>query len=286
MDDRAVGASVGPVVQSWSSTDCILYALGVGCGSESLTDDLAFTTENSEGRPQRVLPTYPLVVAARLRDIYEALGSIDWTKVVHGEQSIEIHRPLHPDDQVLLTTRIADIYDKGTSAVVHLQSEGRDAASGEPVFTTRAGLFFRDAGGWGGDRGPASAGWTVDGDPRWTVRHTTAPNQALLYRLSGDRNPLHSDPSRAEAAGFSRPILHGLCTFGYAGRALLDSACDGHPERFLGMSGRFSRPVYPGDALNTRVWPASEAGNALFDVCLDDGTPVIAQGRFSYRAAT
>lgn len=281
MDSSAIGISVGPVEQGWTPTDCILYALGVGCAADDPLEDLAFTTEHTTGTPQRVLPTYPVVVAARLREIYRRIPGLDMSTVVHGDQSIELHRPLTPDATVMLTTRVADVFDKGKGALLRLESQGRDPQTGELVFTSRAGLFVRGAGGWGGDRGPAAPAWSPTGDPVRTIRYVTAPDQALLYRLSGDRNPLHSDPAVASRAGFERPILHGLCTFGYAGRALLAGVCDADPARFLRLSGRFSRPVTPGQALVTRIWTDVE-GHALFDVTLDDGTEVLSQGVFDY----
>jgi acyl dehydratase len=279
MDVTCVGASIGPVEQSWTSTDTILYALGVGAGDDDPTQELAFTTEHSTGVPQAVLPTFPVVVAARLREIYRYLGDVDWSQVVHGEQSIAVLRPLTPDGSVQLTTRIASIHDKGSGALVELESIGRDPESGTDVFVSRMGLFIRGAGGWGGERGPDRRPWASPGAPTAEVRQQTRPSQALLYRLSGDRNPLHSDPEAARRAGFSRPILHGLCTFGFAGRALLMTACGGDPAQFGSMTARFSRPVQPGDALTTRVW-LDPQGDALFDVVLDDGREVLSQGRF------
>lgn len=279
MDVTCVGSSVGPVQQSWTSTDCILYALGVGAGADDPTQELAFTTEHSAGVQQAVLPTFPVVVAARLREIYRHLGDVDWSQVVHGDQSITLLRPLTPDGSVQLTTRIAAVYDKGSGALVQLESVGRDPVAGGDVFVSRMGLFIRGAGGWGGDRGPDRPTWSVPGAPTAQVRQRTLPSQALLYRLSGDRNPLHSDPDAARRAGFSQPILHGLCTFGFAGRALLHAACGGDPTRFGSMTARFSRPVQPGNALTTRVWLDPD-GNALFDVVLDDGREVLSQGRF------
>lgn len=281
MDSSAVGISIGPVEQSWTSTDCILYALGVGCGADDPLADLEFTTEHTTGTAQKVLPTYPLVVAARLREIYREIPGLDMSKVVHGDQSIEIHRPLTPEGRVMLTTRVADVFDKGSGALLRLESQGLDPESGEPVFTSCAGLFVRGAGGWGGERGPAPAQWVPVGEPVQSIRYVTAPDQALLYRLSGDRNPLHSDPAVAAKAGFERPILHGLCTFGYAGRALLAGVCGGDPDRFVRMSGRFSKPVTPGQALVIRLWKVRD-GHALFEVTLDDGTALLSQGEFEY----
>ena len=280
MDITAVGATVGPVEETWSTADCLLYAVGIGAGAADPLTELAFTTENAAGRPPLAFPTYAVVVAARLREIYQALGPIDWTKVVHGDQSVELFRPLATDGHVLLTTHIAGIYDKGSGAFVQLEATAIDAIDRKPVFTSRAGLFIRGAGGWGGDRGPTADLWAPEGEPAYQWRERTNPNQALIYRLSGDRNPLHSDPAVANAARFPRPILHGLCTFGFAGRGLLASVCNGDPARFRCMSARFSNPVFPGDSLITSMW-LTDSDHVLFQTKLENGTVVLDHGRFS-----
>src|ERR671919_125613 len=142
----------------------------------------------------------------------------------------------------------------GAGAVVATETRATSVTDGEPLFTTRASLFIRGEGGWGGERGPSSSFAAPERAPDHEVTYQTRVDQALLYRLSGDRNPLHSDPKFAAMAGFDRPILHGLCTYGFTGRALLHSLCDGDPARFRSMGGRFSSPVFPGEALTVRVW--------------------------------
>jgi acyl dehydratase len=165
--------------------------------------------------------------------------------------------------------------------VVVLESESVDAATGEPLFKTTMSAFIRGAGGFGGERG-SSAPKNVrpDRDPDREVTYETQPDQALVYRLSGDRNPLHSDPEFAKLAGFDRPILHGLCTYGFTGRALLHTLCDGQVERFKSMSVRFSKPVWPGDALSVSMWV--DGNEAIFQTRTPNGDIVIDQGHFTF----
>jgi len=279
IDPTAVGTESGPTEAYWESKDCLLYALGVGAG----TDDLAFTTENTSGVEQQVLPTFACVAGApeRVRSSgqnpFARVGSFNPAMLVHGEQGIELHRPLPTAAEFVATGRVTGIYDKGSGAVVAMESTAVDKASGEPLFTTRMSAFIRGEGGFGGDRGPASVNRIPTGRPAdHVVTYRTRPDQALIYRLSGDRNPLHSDPSFAAMGGFDRPILHGLCTFGFTGRALLAAVCGGDPARFRSMDGRFSKPVFPGDELTVSIWVEGE--EALFrterapgEVVLDSG---------------
>jgi acyl dehydratase len=192
---------------------------------------------------------------------------------------------------VSVVSSVTGIYDKGSGALVASQSQASDAATGEPLVTSRSGLFIRGEGGWGGDRGPASRWQVPDREPDCQIVLQTRPEQALLYRLSGDRNPLHADPQFAARGGFERPILHGLCTYGFTGRALLHALCDGDPARFRAMSGRFSSPVLPGDSLVVSIWngdrdaaggdPAA-SGTARFRTTRKDGTVVIDRGEMQF----
>jgi acyl dehydratase len=148
------------------------------------------------------------------------------------------------------------------------------------MFTLRTSLFIRGEGGWGGDRGPSAANPVPDRAPDHEIRDRIQPNQALIYRLSGDRNPLHSDPAFAQKAGFDRPILHGLCTYGFTGRALLKALCDDDPDRFGAMSGRFASPALPGDELLVRIWTLDDG--AAFQTERADGNVVFDAGRFTF----
>jgi acyl dehydratase len=275
----AVGAVSEPVERSWSSTDCLLYALGVGAGSLDATDfELEYTTENSAARPQRVLPTFAAVVGGG-GPSRPTLGSFDLAMLVHGEQAIELSGPIPPDATVRTTSVVTGIYDKGSGAVVVSESTSVDAHSGEPRFASTTSLFIRGEGGFGGARGPSSSAepWPPR-EPDDVVTYAVRPDQALLYRLSGDRNPLHSDPVFAKRAGFDRPILHGLCTYGFTGRALLHAVCGSDPTRFRSMAGRFSRPTYPGDTLTISIW--SDGDGVRFRTDNQRGETVIDAGRF------
>ncbi len=249
-----VGWVSGPVRRSWAPDEAILYALGVGAGSvEPTARELEFTTDNSAGVRQQVLPTFATVIGQGPA-LATQLGSFDPARLVHGEQSVRVDCPIPAAGSVETRTTVRGIYDKGSGALAVLDAESVDPASGTTCFATTTSLFVRGEGGFGGAPAPASSGPLPARDPDRVVSYSTRPDQALLYRLTGDRNPLHSDPAFAARSGFDRPILHGLCTFGVVGRALLHAACDSRVERFREMSARFSRPTYPGDALRVSMW--------------------------------
>lgn len=280
----AVGAIGSPVERSWTSKDCLLYALGVGAGAEDPLTELEFTTENTQGIDQRVLPSYA-VIAGSAGAPWKEVGEFDFARLVHGEQSFEVNGPIPPEGRVSVTGRIAEIWDKGSGAVVVTECESVDPDSGEVRFKTRASAFIRGEGGFGGERGPSSSGSPIpEREPDHVVTYRTRPDQALLYRLSGDRNALHSDPSFAARAGFERPILHGLCTFGFTGRALLHELCDGDPGRFRSMSARFTSPVFPGDELTVKVWTSGD-GEAVFQTLTQRGDVAVDQGRCGFAPA-
>jgi acyl dehydratase len=261
------------VERSWTSKDCLLYALGVGAG----LDELRFTTEKN----QQVLPTTVVVLGARGAVPMQKIGSFNPAMLVHGEQAIELARPLPPDGTVQTTGKIAAVYDKGKGAVVVSETEARDAKTNELMWTTRSAAFIRGAGGFGGDRGPSGPINEPPGrKPDHEVTYRTLPEQALIYRLSGDRNPLHSDPEFAKVAGFQRPILHGLCTYGFTGRALLHTLCGSDPARFKSMAGRFSKPVFPGEALTISMWVDGQV--CLFQTRNERGETVLDQGRMTF----
>lgn len=280
LNPDAVGTRSEPAEVAWTSKDALLYAVGVGAG----TSELAFTTENTQGVAQQVLPTFPVVLGARQAGAaMDAVGSFNPALLVHGAQAVTLHAPLPPDGSATLQAELTAMYDKGSAAVVVVTTEA--IADGVPLFTTTSSAFIREAGGWGGDRGPSGPrNSPPERAPDHVVTYRTSPDQALLYRLSGDRNPLHSDPAFAALGGFDRPILHGLCTYGFTGRALLHSLCAGQPARFGHIEGRFSAPVLPGESLAVHIWE-TEPGVAVFATVAGDGDTartVIDQGRLEY----
>ena len=281
LDHSLVGVPSEPQERSWTSKDALLYAIGVGAGLGDPLQDLEFTTENSEGVRQQVLPTYAVLVAQARAS--RSLGDFDRALLVHAEQAFELHRPLPVEGTVRTVATVTGIYDKGSGALVASENTAVDAATGARLVTSRSGAFIRGEGGFGGERGPSDPWQRPERPPDHQVVQPTRPEQALLYRLSGDRNPLHADPKFAARGGFSRPILHGLCTYGFTGRALLHTLCGSDPARFGSMSGRFSRPVRPGDTLVVSIW-REDGDSALFQTATEDGTVVIDHGRMRLRA--
>jgi acyl dehydratase len=286
---EAVGAVSEPAERSWDHKDALLYALGVGAGALDPTGfELDLTTENSVGIAQRVLPTFTTIVGQG-GGARASLGDFDPAMLVHGEQAIRLHGEIPTQGAVSTTTTVAGMYDKGSAGLVVLESESRHASSGELAFTSRSALFIRGAGGFGGPRNPEGDEESVRAaeplptrEPDEVVTYATRPDQALLYRLSGDRNPLHSDPTFAKRAGFDRPILHGLCTYGFTGRALLHTVCASDPSRFGAMRARFSKPTLPGDTLTVSVWDIGETdpGSYRFRTETQRGETVIDAGLF------
>jgi acyl dehydratase len=282
VDLASVGTVLGPVSVSWSETDTLLYALGVGAGQEDPLAELEFTTENSQGVSPRVLPTFGVIVVQRAA-LRPSLGVVNRTMVLHAEQSVTIESPLPASGQAVVTATLKGIYDKGSGALAVTEAVARDVASDRVLVRTVSSAFLRGSGGFGGDRGPDSAWSEPEGPPDERILVSTRRDQALLYRLSGDRNPLHSDPAVSRRAGFERPILHGLCTFGVVGRVLLRIAAGDDPARFRQMEARFSKPVFPGDTLTVEVWATDpplrfRVRNPAGDVVLDRGRLVVAAG--------
>lgn len=242
------------VEHSYTLRDTMLYALGVGCAADP-TDpvELRFVYEEN----LQVLPTMAVVLGHPGFWIRDPGTGIDWRMVLHGEQGVRIHAPLPPSGTVIGRSRIAEIVDKGPGkgALIHLERGIFDKASGLHLATATATTFVRGEGGFGGPsrygRAPQAA---PDRDPDLVIDLSTSRRAALIYRLSGDDNPLHVDPAVARAAGFPRPILHGLCSFGIAGRAILAACCANGLAQIDEIEARFTSPVYPGETIRTEIW--------------------------------
>ncbi|HLM63900.1 MAG TPA: MaoC/PaaZ C-terminal domain-containing protein [Acidimicrobiales bacterium] len=280
LNPDAVGSRSEPARRSWTSKDALLYAVGVGAGAEDPLDELAFTTENSQDVTQRALPTLPVVIAP-MGGGMDKIGSFNPVTLVHGEQGVTLHREVPVEGELEAVSEIIGIYDKGSGAVVASETMATLVSDRQPLFTTRSSVFLRGEGGFGGDRGPSTKLDAPTEKPDHEVTYATRIDQALTYRLSGDRNPLHSDPKFAEMAGFPKPILHGLCTYGFTGRALLHTLCASDPARFRSMDARFASPVFPGEALTVQVWRIGD-GEAQFQTLGGDGRVVVDSGRATY----
>ncbi|QJY48041.1 MaoC family dehydratase [Pseudonocardia broussonetiae] len=277
IDPSYVGRTGEPSDRAWESRDALLYAIAVGAGQGDPGRELEFTTENS-GLPQRVLPSFVCVAAgAPLPTGF----SVDMTRMLHAEMSFELLGDLLPQGRVTSVARIDAIHDKGTGALVSTSTEVVDRDTGAPLARLGSGLFVRGAGGFGGDRGPRD-GWTLpDRRPDAVTVCATRPEQALLYRLTGDRNPLHTDPAFARRAGFDAPILHGMCTYGFTARALLHEVAGSDPRSFGSMSARFSRTVPLGERLTVEVWRTGSG--AVFRTLDSSGEVVLDRGRMGLR---
>ncbi|HVK24971.1 MAG TPA: MaoC/PaaZ C-terminal domain-containing protein [Actinokineospora sp.] len=262
----AIGAELPGTTFTWTATDVLLYHLALGAGADP-TDphELRYTLEDD----LRTLPTFG-VVAPSLR-VFEPPAvrfpgvSVDLAKVLHGSQAITLHSPIPTEGKARIDARVAEVWDKGTAAVI-VQEATATGADGTALWTTRSSIFARGEGGFGGSRGPAAQVFEPTGGPDLVVDTPVLPQQALLYRLCGDRNPLHADPAFAAAAGFPAPILHGLCTYGMVCKALTDVALDADPTRVRAFEARFAGVVYPGETLRTKAWRIGDTLHAVTTV--------------------
>ncbi|MDN3263453.1 MaoC/PaaZ C-terminal domain-containing protein [Streptomyces sp. CSDS2] len=260
---------------TWDHKDVQLYHLGIGAGRPATDpDELRYTLESR----LHVLPSFATVAGNGSPGVISGLSmpgiDVDLARVLHGGQSIEVHRPLPVRGTATATGRIAAVYDKGTAAVLVMRTEVADADG--PLWTSDARIFVRGEGGWGGDRGPSGRLDPPAGDPDRTVERPIREDQALLYRLSGDWNPLHADPDFAKRAGFDRPILHGLCTYGMTLKAVVDTLLDGDVTRVRGYHTRFAGVVFPGETLRIRMWREEGRVRAEAGAVERDDAPVLA----------
>jgi len=280
--DVLVGATLPEIAFTWTESDVLLYHLAVGAGTapgDNLSAQaLRWTVE---GDRLQVLPSFGIVAPTfhLTEPPHELPGcDIDLSHVLHGTQAIEVHRSIPASGSVTVTTRITDVWDKGSAAVI-VQEGTATAADGTDLWSTRSSMFVRGEGGWGGERGPSVARLEVpERDPDLDTSYATTPQQALLYRLCGDRNPLHADPAFAKAAGFPAPILHGLCSLGIALRMVVDGLLDGDAAAVRRVTARFAGVVFPGETIHVRAWAADR--DVRIEATIGDGqrsgSPVLA----------
>jgi len=271
----AIGADLGVTKFAWTSSDVLLYHLALGAGASPLDElELGYVLEDR----LRVLPTFG-VVAPNFR-MFEPPAvtfpgiDIDLAKVLHGTQSITVHSSLPSSGQAVAHARIKDVWDKEKAAVI-VQEATITTPSGDPLWTTTSSIFARGEGGFGGSRGPSTRLPSPSGDPVLELSVPTLPQQALLYRLCGDRNPLHADPAFAAGAGFDRPILHGLCTYGVVCKALVDHLLNGDVTRVASFGTRFAGILFPGETLRVRAWQTEEGYRATATSIDRDDAPVL-----------
>jgi len=260
--DKLLALKIPDAEHSYADKDAILYALGVGVGIDPLDpQQLDFVYEKN----LKALPSLCCVLGYPGFWIRNLDTGIDWVRIVNGEQGFRLHAPLKPRGTVIGRSRIVDLIDKGSGkgALVYTERAVTDKATGELIATVTQTTFCRADGGFGGPAKEQPAAHKIpERAPDLVCDLPTRPEQALIYRLSADLNPLHVDPEVAKAAGYPRPILHGLGTFGVVGHALLKTLCDYDPGRFVAMSGRFSAPVFPGETIRTEIW--RDGGAASF----------------------
>lgn len=280
--ETALGAELPSKEFSWTASDVQLYHLGIGAGGR-WTDPAEL--RYLDDRDPQVLPTFA-TVAHTLRDtdppkVRFPGVDIDLAKVVHGSQEVQVHRPLPAAGKATRTGRISEIWDKGANAVI-VQEFTVTGSDGEPLWTERSSIFARGEGGFGGERGPSGKTELPGRAPDFDVTTATLPQQALLYRLCGDRNPLHSDPEFAAGAGFPAPILHGLCTYGIICKAATDTVLDSTAARVTGFRARFAGVLFPGETLRSRIW--REPGQLTISVTAveRDGAPVLGDVVLTY----
>lgn len=266
-----VGTGLTATTFEYTDRDVMLYALGIGAS------EMEFVYE----RGLKVIPSFAVIPAFPALMGMTGAVEVNPVMILHGEQSFRIHKQIPVQAKLTTAGKLSGVYDKGKGALVTVDTETKDE-SGEVLFTNQSGIFVRGAGGFGGDRGPEAGNVPPDRQPDKTVSAGTLPIQAMIYRLSGDRNPLHVDPAFAKMAGYDRPILHGLCSFGYACRAVLTEYCENDPSRFAAMSVRFSGVVFPGDTITTEMWDEG-AGKIILQARTQEGRIVISNAAAEVR---
>ncbi|MCA9971650.1 MAG: MaoC family dehydratase N-terminal domain-containing protein [Anaerolineales bacterium] len=285
--EKALGYAFAPRPFTYTERDAALYALAIGAAADPVDRTALRQVYELHGKGMQVFPTFAATFVFAVLDQLLAVPGLKYNPVLllHGEQALTLKRPLPRRASLTNHAHISQIYDKGKGALVIVDVSSRDE-HGEEVAFNQSSMFIRGLGGFGGERGPVSAAPTLPERPPDAVhRARTQPNQALLYRLAGsDPNPLHADPQVAALAGYERPILHGLCTFGFAARAVLETYADNDAARFERIQVRFSRHVFPGETLVTEMWRAAE-NEILFQVKVAERDEVVlSNARLTLRA--
>ena len=279
---KALGAQIAGGEGRWNKDQVILYHLGIGAGVPP-TDprELSYTYEKN----LKVMPSFGVIPVfgslGGIATVPGLAGEFNFMLLLHGEQDIEVRKPIPTEAKVTTSGRVAGLYDKGKAALCILETETKDA-SGDVLFVNRFSLFLRGAGGFGGDAGPKAGNEAPSRTPDHVVESPTLPQQALLYRLSGDKNPLHADPDFAKMGGFDKPILHGLCSYGIVCKAAVDGVLGGDTAKVARYQARFAGVVFPGETIVTSLW--KEGGQILLSAKTKErGTPVITNAAITLR---
>lgn len=272
-----IGLKFDPVPVKWNDNDTMLYAVGVGCTPD---EDLDFVYE---GKGPKVIPTYGVIPGMTSLMGLGMNVDINLMMILHGEQSIELLRPIPPKvSDGTATGTILNVYDKGKAAVIEVGCEVADADG--PFIKTKSSIFIRGAGDFGGDRGPSSKGVNEPPDraPDHVVEYKTLPQQGAIYRLTGDRVPLHIDPEFAQMAGYDKTFMHGLCTYGFVCRAIMSAFCDNEPGNFKTLEARFADQVWFGDTIITKMWK-TVPGEAIVQAETQSGSIVLSQAKTTFK---
>jgi acyl dehydratase len=280
LSPEMVGHAFAPITISWRAKDTMLYALGVGAKPG---DELDFLYEGQRGLGPRVLPTYAVIPAMRAMGNIRQLVNLKLQRLLHGEQGFELLRPLPSETEITLESQVSEVWDKGKAGVIGVTALATDKDG--PLFKSHSTLFYIGGGGFGGEPGPSTKekNRPPERSPDLIIDYATQPEQGALYRLSGDRVALHIDPEFARNAGYDKPFMHGLCTYGFVGRAILNGLCDGDPARFISMTGRFADTVQFEDHIITKFW-RSGMGEAILQAEDQNGNVVLSQARATYRS--
>ncbi|MCG8588993.1 MAG: 3-alpha,7-alpha,12-alpha-trihydroxy-5-beta-cholest-24-enoyl-CoA hydratase [Proteobacteria bacterium] len=281
--EKALGHELPAGEGSWGPDDVILYHLGVGAGLGAPTDakELEYTYEKN----LKVLPSYGVI------PVFGALGGLgnvpglqfNFAMLLHGEQDLEVHRPLPTAAKIESRGKVAGLYDKGKAALVVLEVETVEKESGEALFTNRFSLFLRGEGGFGGESGPKAGNEAPDRAPDGVIERKTMEHQALIYRLSGDKNPLHADPEFAKLGGFDKPIIHGLCSYGLVCKAIVDEVLGGDVGKVARYQARFAGVAFPGETYQVSYW--KEGDKILIQAkSAERDKPIISNAAITVRA--